>query len=64
MKIDVDRDRCEGHGLCEEQAPELFRLDDDGMLVFELDGQDVPAQHEDAARAAVMVCPLAALRHA
>jgi len=60
MKIELDRPRCEGHGLCEEAAPKLMHLDDDGDLVIdvpEVDGADV-----DAARAAVRVCPVAALR--
>lgn len=31
-RIVVDVDRCEGHGLCEQTAPEVFRLDDEGDL--------------------------------
>ncbi|MGK8486850.1 ferredoxin [Nocardia asiatica] len=27
-KITIDYDRCEGHGLCAEQAPAVFSLDD------------------------------------
>ena len=41
MKIVLDRARCEGHGLCEEAAPQLMHLDDDGELVLdreEIDG--------------------------
>jgi ferredoxin len=60
MKILLDRLRCEGHGLCEEAAPDLMHLDDDGELVLahmEVDG-DLLA----AANVAVRVCPVAALR--
>lgn len=60
MKIELDRPRCEGHGLCEEAAPELMHLDDDGELV--LDVVDVDGARVDRARAAVRVCPVAALR--
>lgn len=60
MKLLLDRPRCEGHGLCEEAAPELMHLDDEGELV--LDVEDLESQHQDAARAAVRVCPVAALR--
>ena len=60
MKILLDRPRCEGHGLCEEAAPGLMHLDDDGELV--LDREEVDGDLLAAANAAVRVCPVAALR--
>ncbi|KAD3633007.1 ferredoxin [Arthrobacter yangruifuii] len=60
MRIELDRPRCEGHGLCEEAAPELMHLDDDGELV--LDVPEVDAADAAAANAAVRICPVAALR--
>jgi ferredoxin len=60
MKIVLDRPRCEGHGLCEEAAPQLMHLDDDGELV--LDRTEVADADAALARAAVRVCPVAALR--
>jgi len=60
MRIELDRPRCEGHGLCEEAAPELMHLDDDGDLV--IDVPEVDGVGFDAAKAAVRVCPVAALR--
>jgi ferredoxin len=60
MRIELDRPRCEGHGLCEEAAPALMHLDDDGELVIgspEVDSADL-----GAANAAVRVCPVAALK--
>lgn len=60
MRIDVDRPRCEGHGLCEEAAPSLMHLDDDGELV--IDVPDVDGSDLELARAAVRVCPVAALK--
>jgi ferredoxin len=62
MRITVDYDRCEGHGLCVEEAPGLFDLDDDAELTYRFDGADVPPEHESPARAAVRSCPIAALR--
>jgi len=62
MKIVLDRPRCEGHGLCEEAAPALMHLDDDGELILdrdEVDPADVGAL--GAATAAVRICPVAAL---
>ena len=58
--VDVDRDRCEGHGLCEQTAPEVYRLDDDGEL--EVLVEDVPAALVPKAEAGARVCPVAALR--
>lgn len=60
MRIELDEPRCEGHGLCEEAAPKLMHLDDDGMLI--LDQVEVEGADLDAAKAAVRVCPVAALR--
>ena len=60
MKLVVDWPRCEGHGLCEEAAPQLLHLDDEGELV--LDVEDIGESDLKAAQAAVRVCPVAALR--
>ncbi|MGI5132261.1 ferredoxin [Pseudonocardia sp. CA-107938] len=62
MEISVDRDRCEGHGLCAEQAPAVFDLDDDAQVVHHFDGRAVPEDQVAAARAAINSCPVAALR--
>lgn len=61
MRIVVDRPRCEGHGLCEEAAPSLMHLDDDGELVLDVEVAEDPVDLATA-RAAVRVCPVAALR--
>jgi ferredoxin len=58
--IEVDRDRCEGHGLCEQTAPELYRLDDEGEL--ELRVADLSPDLRVKAEAGARVCPVAALR--
>ncbi|MER5842050.1 ferredoxin [Streptomyces prasinus] len=60
MKIVLDRPRCEGHGLCEEAAPQLMHLDDEGELV--LDREEVEGADVALANAAARVCPVAALR--
>ncbi|MDO8383873.1 MAG: ferredoxin [Microbacterium sp.] len=59
MKLLIDLERCEGHGLCEEAAPNLLRLDEESQPY--LISEDIDA-HEAEARAAVRVCPVAALR--
>lgn len=60
MNLVLDRPRCEGHGLCEEAAPTLMHLDDEGELVLDVDS--VPEADVAAAQSAVRVCPVAALR--
>lgn len=32
MKITVDFDICQSHGLCTDAAPEVFEIRDDGFL--------------------------------
>lgn len=59
-RIELDRPRCEGHGLCEEAAPDLMHLDDDGELI--IDQPEVGSADLQAARDAVRVCPVAALK--
>lgn len=59
-RIELDRPRCEGHGLCEEAAPDLMHLDDDGELV--IDRPEVDETGLPAAQDAVRVCPVAALK--
>ena len=59
MRLDVDRDRCEGHGLCEAAAPLVYQLDDEGELVLLHDV--VPAALQASAAAGARVCPVAAL---
>ena len=60
MHVDADRDRCEGHGLCADVAPEVFELDDDAVVVVL--HEQVPPALQRKAEAGARVCPVAALR--
>lgn len=62
MQIELDTPRCEGHGLCEEAAPELMHLDDEGELIIDAPEVDADSERAEHARTAVRVCPVAALR--
>ncbi|WP_019635002.1 ferredoxin [Actinomadura atramentaria] len=62
MKVIVDRVRCEGHGLCEEAAPQMFQLDDEGELMVLQDAEPVPAEQIEAVADAARTCPVGALR--
>jgi len=59
MRLVVDRDRCQGIGLCEVAAADIIEVGDDGqphVLVEEL-----PPEHVRAAQVAVANCPTEAL---
>jgi ferredoxin len=58
--IHTDREKCEGHGLCADVAPEVYELDGDAMVV--LLHEQVPPALERKAEAGARVCPVAALR--
>jgi ferredoxin len=59
VKIVVDRDLCEGHGMCEAMAHEFFELDDDDELRV-LD--ETPSEeHRGELAAATASCPVQAL---
>ena len=58
-RIVVDRDKCEGLGMCEAMAHEFFELDDDDSMTV-LD--DSPAEVDRAkVHSAVEACPVLAL---
>ena len=58
--LQIDRIRCDGHGLCAELLPELIRLDDWGYPI--INAGTVPASLIEHARRAVDACPVLALR--
>jgi ferredoxin len=60
MNVEVDLDKCTGHGVCESIAEDVFEVQDDGSVVID---------HAHAANVdrrlldqAVTQCPAAALR--
>lgn len=59
MRVTVDRDLCQGHGTCCEEAPEVFELDADGALVIKQPEPD--EAQRDAVKRAVKYCPTLAL---
>jgi ferredoxin len=58
--LEVDRIRCDGHGLCAELLPELITLDDWGYPIVKKG--PVPDHLAELARRAVDDCPVLALR--
>jgi ferredoxin len=60
LRLEVDRIRCDGYGMCAELLPELIELDDWGYPIIR--PGLVPAELEGLARRVVAVCPVLALR--
>ena len=61
MKLAVDAAACQAYGLCAEEAPDLVDLDDFGYSAVK-GGGDISSEQEPAAKAAVDICPVKALR--
>jgi ferredoxin len=60
MKVEVDLDKCTGHGICESIAEEVFEVQDDGSVLIH--DAERPESDRDRMRQAVTQCPAAALR--
>ncbi|AXI80370.1 ferredoxin [Peterkaempfera bronchialis] len=58
MQVIVDLAKCQDHGQCAIAAPVVFRMDDEGRLVYDAHPDD--AQRFDAEEAAD-VCPVQAI---
>ena len=58
--LQIDRIRCDAHGLCAELLPELISLDEWGYPIIK--GGSVPTSLVEHARRAVDACPVLALR--
>ena len=59
MRIVVDRDLCQGHGVCESEAPAVFSVSKDAVLTV-LD-EAPPDGERSAVELAVEYCPTHAL---
>ena len=56
MKVQIDPERCQGHGRCYDLAPSLFGDDVEGYGQVLGDGTVRPEQEREA-RLAVVNCP-------
>jgi ferredoxin len=64
MRVVVDLDLCGGHGVCENAAPEIFRVVDQmgGYAHVEVILERPPAELREKARAAERQCPNRVIR--
>jgi ferredoxin len=60
MRVLVDRDLCQGHAMCVEEAPDVFAVGKHDDQVTILDPSPPPALADDVRRA-VTYCPTGAL---
>jgi ferredoxin len=60
MRITVDTERCDSHGNCFMEAPEVFDLDDEDKVVL-LD-DDPREELRGAVDRAIAACPVSAIR--
>jgi ferredoxin len=56
FRISIDRSLCNGYGMCEALAPEVFELGADGLAVLR-----AGVSEDDAVREACEACPMGAI---
>jgi ferredoxin len=61
LKITVDLSLCSGHGQCEDAAPEVFQVNDEGFAVLLAD-EVTDAELQGKAADAASRCPTEAIR--
>jgi sterol 14-demethylase len=60
VRVVVDRDLCQGHGVCESEAPEVFSVSKQGVVTILDDSPPDTARSQ--VELAVSYCPTGALR--
>jgi ferredoxin len=60
MRVVVDRNLCESHGLCMASAPDVFELHDDDDVMYVLDEQP-PESARARVEEAAQRCPKCAI---
>ncbi len=59
LRVIVDRSRCCGYGLCAQLCPEVYKLDENGLVYVE--SESIPSGLEEEAREGAAACPAEAL---
>lgn len=55
IEVEIDSERCTGHGRCYAMAPDVFESDDDGYGVVR--AATFPEELREVARLGAMNCP-------
>ena len=59
LRVVADRSKCCGYGLCAQVCPEIYHLDENGLVVLAAD--TVPEGLEESAREGAAACPAEAI---
>ncbi len=59
MRVRIDFELCQSHGVCMEEAPEVFQVLDDGTVSILL--EEPPEALEGKVRDALRYCPTGAI---
>ena len=60
LTVKIEREKCCGYGICAEICPDVFKLDENGIVYVE--NEIVPEGLEETAREGAEACPQAALK--
>ena len=55
MRVHVDMQKCQGHGLCHANAPEVYEVDDLGYC--RIPNEEIPPELAKQARRGAVGCP-------
>jgi ferredoxin len=58
MRVRVDLDLCQGHGVCASEAPEVFRVEEGRVVVLQA---EPPAELRAKVANALRYCPTGAI---
>ena len=59
MRVRIDFELCQSHGVCMDEAPEVFHVDDGGTVSILL--EEPPESLRDKVDSAVRYCPTHAI---
>jgi ferredoxin len=59
FRVVVDRSRCCGYGLCAQLCPDVYKLDENGLVFVE--SEAIPVNFEEEAKEGAAACPAEAL---
>jgi ferredoxin len=60
LRITAERSRCCGYGLCAQLGPQIYKLDENGLVY--MDSETFSLDLEEEAREGAASCPAEALR--